>query len=107
MEKIFMPFNSVFGEPSVCVWQSRKHFAALFDEQDAFRLDICRTDMSDGMTWDELQAVKNDCGYETMDAVEYYPAQSDVINTGNIRHLYIFKDRIKDRLPHIRRRDNG
>lgn len=43
----------------------------------------------DGITWDELQVIKSDCGFGDRDAVEVYPKDSDVILHANMRHLWI------------------
>lgn len=103
MRPIEHSFASYFGEPSIGFWESDSFFAAAFQDGDAIRLDIVRRDLTDGVTWDELRGVKNACGFADMDAIEFYPREADVINTGNVRHLYIFKTK----LPLIRRNDNG
>lgn len=90
---------SYFGEQSKGVWESKLYKVVAFAEGGALRLDIERKDKKDGITWDELQQIKNDCGFIDKDAIEFYPKQSDVINTGNVRHLYVFADQ----LPFIRR----
>lgn len=46
----------------------------------------------DGITWDELQQVKRECGYGDKDAVEVYPRDSDVVNVSNMRHLWVLDD---------------
>ena len=43
----------------------------------------------DGITWDDLQAIKNDCGYADRWLCEYYPAEDEVVNVANIRHLWL------------------
>jgi len=63
------------------------------------RLSICRTTISgnrwkDGITWDELQRIKNEVGYGDADAVEIYPADDDVVNVANMRHLWVLDARI-------------
>ena len=90
---------SYFGEPSIGAWESDTFGAAAFRDQNSVRLDIFRKDMQDGITWDELRNIKNECGFADKDAVEFFPAEDSVINTGNYRHLYIFNDK----LPLIRR----
>lgn len=90
---------SYFGEASVGAWESDEFGAAAFRDGEATRLDIFRKDMKDGITWDQLRAIKNECGFADLDAVEFFPAEKDVINTGNYRHLYIFKEK----LPLVRR----
>ena len=92
-------WTSYFGELSIGAWESDVYKAAAFKDRNAIRLDIFRKDMKDGITWDELQAIKAACGYGDRDAVEFYPADDAVINTGNYRHLYIFDEK----LPLIRR----
>lgn len=64
------------------------------------RLSVCRTNLdrngnwTDGITWDELQRVKNEAGFAHLDAVEIYPAQRDVVNVANMRHLWIYPEPI-------------
>jgi len=43
----------------------------------------------DGITWDELQEIKNQCGYQDHWMCEYYPPQDQVVNVANIRHLWL------------------
>lgn len=45
----------------------------------------------DGITWDELQALKRQCGFGDRFAVEVYPADLDVVNVGNLRHLWVLQ----------------
>lgn len=90
MEKINEPQTSAFGEKAIGVWQSDEFRAAAFKDGDATRLSIVRHDLKGGLGWDDLQRIKNACGFADKDAVEFYPAEKDVINTGNLRHLYIF-----------------
>ncbi len=93
--------TSHFGEPSINSWHvGERYFVAAFKDGNAVRLDILRNDLTDGLTWDELQGIKNACGFENQDAVEFYPAQSDVLSCANMRHLYVFDEK----LPLVRRR---
>jgi len=46
----------------------------------------------DGITWDQLQAVKAAVGYHAHDAIEVYPRQGDVVNVANIRHLWVLRE---------------
>lgn len=103
MKKVLGCCNSYFGEPSIGLWESDTFIAGAFVDGNAIRLDIRRKDLKDGITWDELQRIKNACGFADLDAVEFYPRESDVLNTGTARHLYIFRES----LPLIRRNGNG
>lgn len=81
----------------VAVWRSRYHLAVLYQEpgKAAQRLSVCRAAIgddgrfADGLSWDELQEVKNECGFEDRDAIEIYPRNADVVNVSNMRHLWI------------------
>jgi hypothetical protein len=99
MQLLEEKINSYFYEPSIAIWESEEFKVYAFQDGKAVRLDIERKDGLDGITWDELQGIKNDCGFSDCDAVEFYPSESDVINTGNLRHLYVFFEK----LPLIRR----
>jgi len=99
MKEIQESIYSYFGEPSLKVWESKDYKVYAFQDGEAVRLDVARKDGLDGIKWDELQQIKNNCGFADCDAVEFYPSKSDVINTGNWRHLYVFFDK----LPLIRR----
>jgi hypothetical protein len=51
-------------------------------------------DWKDGISWDELQLIKNQCGFAGYDAVEVYPAEDKLTNDASLRHLWVFKDRV-------------
>ena len=60
------------------------------------RLSINRTDIngkrwSEGVTWEELQRIKRECGYGQCDAIEIFPADDDIVNVSNMRHLWVYK----------------
>lgn len=40
------------------------------------------------ITWDELQAIKNEVWGPEARAIEVYPRQGDLVNSGNFRHLW-------------------
>ena len=89
--------------PSIIrVFRSRDYLVQEYREPNPLvisRLSICRTSISgnrwkDGITWDELQRIKNEVGYGDADAVEIYPADDDVVNVANMRHLWVLDSRI-------------
>lgn len=88
-------------EAPVKVWRSKKYLVQMYREsteldREIHRLSIQRTEMmhdgtwKDGLTWDELQAVKRDIGFGEYYAVEVYPRDCDLVNVANIRHLWLF-----------------
>jgi cupin superfamily acireductone dioxygenase involved in methionine salvage len=91
------PHNTPLGLSRVL--RSRSFLVQIFDpEQEGLprRLSICRTQInaqekrwSDGITWDEIQQLKREAGYGSVDAVEIYPADNDVVNVANMRHIFL------------------
>lgn len=77
------------------VWRSRHYVVQEFIEDNAIRLSINRVKLlsngrwDDNLTWDEMQFIKRDCGYGDRLAVEIYPADENVVNLANMRHLWI------------------
>jgi hypothetical protein len=81
-------------------WRSRKYLVQLYEEQNVYfpgmlRLSVCRarkkTDggWEDGLTWDELHAIKREVGFGDWYGIEIYPAEKQVINVANFRHLWL------------------
>lgn len=87
------------GIPVVGCWRSRSFLAVAYEEKPpAIRLSIQRTfvrddgNWQDGITWDELQRIKNECGFSDRDAIEVYPRAADVVNVANLRHLWVLAE---------------
>ena len=79
---------------SVC--RNRSYLVQIFPEMDgARRISVCRTMIAnngkweDGMTWDDLMAIKAQIGYEDRWAVEIYPSNAGTVNVANMRHLWL------------------
>lgn len=79
----------------IAVWRSRAFLVQVYDESGGMiRLSVCRTTIAagrwvDGITWDDLQRLKRECGYGDRDALELFPADRDVVNVANLRHLWL------------------
>jgi len=86
------------GVTRVAVFRNRFVLAQVFKELDCIRISINRTSLrSDGhfdgdFTWDELQEIKRAIGYGDRDAIEVYPADHDIVNVANMRHLWIMPE---------------
>lgn len=83
------------------VYQNSHFLVQVFDEPNSIkRLSVCSTQLArngrwkDGISWEDLQAIKAAVGFADLDAVEIYPAQSDIVNVANMRHLWVLPDRI-------------
>lgn len=81
-------------------WQSRKYLVQLYRDEntsypDMIRLSICRTRImqngryAENISWDELQQIKRELGYGNWWGMEIYPADADVVNVANMRHLWL------------------
>lgn len=81
----------------VMLFRSRQFLAQLYEEPNGvLRLSVNRsmTDKQgdrwiDGITWDQLQQVKAECGFGNQWAVEVYPPEPDIVNVANVRHLWL------------------
>lgn len=82
------------------VWRSRDYLVQIYAERnDVIRLSISRTSMDgerwkDGIAWEDLQRLKSECGYGKYDAVEVFPADRDVVNVANMRHLWVLPEHL-------------
>lgn len=78
------------------IWRSREFLVQVYDDERSGveRMAVCRTSVVGKnwraeITWDDLQRLKHECGRGDKDAVEIYPADADVVNVANMRHLWI------------------
>jgi hypothetical protein len=92
---IELPFKQNTAPNRIKVFRNRRYLVQVFQENKAIRLSVNRTSIDrkgawlDGITWDELFQIKNAVGYADFDAVEIFPAERDVVNVANIRHLWV------------------
>lgn len=84
----------------VKAWRSNRYMVQMYEEGNRYfpvliRLSICRVRLNsegrwkDGLTWDELQAIKSEIGFGEWYGVEVFPADKDVVNVANFRHLWL------------------
>lgn len=84
--------------PPFEVWRSRDFLVQLFRDGTAVRITVNRThqpngiDWADGITWDELQAIKHEIGHGDEWAAELFPPDDRVINVSNMRHLWLLDE---------------
>ncbi|MBS9903207.1 DUF7694 domain-containing protein [Vibrio alginolyticus] len=102
------PFNKIGHEhlprykgsnAPVAVYQSSQYLVQVFNEEDTIiRLTINSVkrrngSWKDGLTFDELQAVKHAVGFGDRCAVEVYPEDNELVNDANMRHLWVLPER--------------
>jgi tRNA uridine 5-carbamoylmethylation protein Kti12 len=93
MRRVQTTSKSYFGELSIARWESPLFVVAAYNDHASIRLDIIRKDLQDGILWDEIQTIKRQCGFGEHDALELFPAESSMINTGNARHIFVLPER--------------
>lgn len=85
--------NRVFLSRSFLVQEFR-------EDAGIIRLSVNRTRVegdrwAPGIAWADLQAIKDRLGYADRDAVEAFPAQRDVVNVANMRHIWVLPYRLE------------
>lgn len=100
------PFMPGLESVPLNVWLSADYLAVLYQQRanGQTRLTVNRTRRNgkswrDGITWDELQRIKNETLGEEVWCVECYPAQSKVVNVSNMRHLWVLDGPPETRFP--------
>ncbi len=86
--------------PIIELWRSRGFLVqVMVKENGAQRISINRTSIdcdtgrwTGGITWDELRQIKIELGLADKFAVEIYPAEKDVVDVSNMRHLWILDE---------------
>lgn len=86
--------------PQLEVWRSRDFLVQVFSGSGPCkcRLSVNRITLGDdgrwveGISWEELQRLKRECGYANFDAVEVYPPDRDLVNVANMRHLWVLHE---------------
>lgn len=63
------------------------------EPNDYQRMSVCRSAHNgeswvDQVTWDKLMLLKRECGRGDRDAIEVFPADRDIVNVANMRHLF-------------------
>lgn len=81
----------VFRSNRFLVQVTTEDHAGLRLSVNATRLARQGVRFDDGISWDELQAIKAQCGYGDWWGVEIYPRDRDVVNIANMRHIWIFE----------------
>lgn len=87
------------GRPPREVWRSKDYLVLVYVEGVHERLSVCRAALSadglrmaDGISWDELQRLKSECGRGDCWATEIYPPDEAVVNVANMRHLWLIPE---------------
>ncbi len=89
----------------VGVWRSRHFTVQAFEEKKGIRrITVNRSDVDrdgewkDGISWDELQHIK-EVLFPGQVAIEVFPPAKDVVNVSNMRHLWVMPEAIAAFIP--------
>lgn len=81
------------------VWRSRHFLVQVFEAKAPAirRLSVNRTTLdgtrwAEGISWNQLQQLKSECGFGGYDTVEVYPRDCDVVDDASMRHVWIMPD---------------
>lgn len=81
------------------VWRDRRYLVQQNLDRGMVRLSVnvvaAKSSLErwvDGIPWDDLQRIKNQCGYADACAVELFPPEAKVVNVANLRHLWILPE---------------
>lgn len=90
----------VTGTTATRAIRNKDWLIQFFNDDGTTRLSICRARLdptgkrwADGITWDELQWLKDEAGHGDSWAVEVFPPDDQVVNVANMRHLWVLPER--------------
>jgi hypothetical protein len=95
--------EDAYPKGCIKVWRSNRFLVQEYQWIDdamfgkVKRLSVCRTSIDrlgrwlDKVSWDELQRLKDQCGYRESCAVEIYPPGDDLVDVANMRHLWVLE----------------
>jgi len=100
------PFMPSIETVPLRVWLSNDYLAVLYQQRidGKLRLTVNNTRTNgmswrDGITWDELQRIKNETLGDDVWCVEVYPPDSELVNVSNMRHLWVLQEPPETRFP--------
>lgn len=73
----------------VSFWKNNVYSVQVYARGDATQLVVRRHDELGGIGWDDLQRIKNEIVGADRVAIEIFPAEDDVVNQANLRHLFV------------------
>jgi hypothetical protein len=98
-ESLWPSGTRALSRPPREVWRSRAFLVQVYHEGEQERLTVCRTSLNpsgdgwaEGISWEELQRLKWECGRGASWAVELYPPDQYVVNDANMRHLWLIAE---------------
>ena len=91
-EKLLRVEQAILDSTSVQVYENDIYWVAVGHCHPFIRLTIKRHDGKAYEQWKDLQTIKNELVGPEYEAVELFPAESRLIDTGNEYHLWVHAD---------------
>ncbi len=93
------PIASKQSKTLLRAFRSNRFLVQEYEEGQFIRLSITRNQVDlverrfiDGITWDDIQEIKEQCGYSKHCAIEIFPPDELIVNVANVRHIWIYKE---------------
>ena len=94
------PLDALIARPPSLLelWRSKRFLVQIYTVPGGVeRLSVIRTAyeagkserFKDGITWNDLQRLKRECGRGDRCAVELYPPDENLVDAANMRHLWV------------------
>lgn len=93
------------GSTAIASWRNSQFIVTLYNDKGFARLSVNRSTVrqkgfdpngqpvwDDGITWDELNAIKSAVGFADRWMVEVYPPAAHLVNVANMRHLWLLEE---------------
>lgn len=90
-----------YSFPPERTWRNKNYLASLYKDyaNGNLRLSVQRATIKDdgsyedGISWDKIQEIKRLVGFGDWWGLEVFPADDQLVNVSNIRHVWLFKER--------------
>jgi len=88
-EKLFCVEQALAEVTPLHVYTNDLYEVQVFSRPPFIHLNICRHDERPCLNWEHFQQIKNEIVGTECEAVELFPAQSRLVDAGNVYHLWV------------------
>lgn len=92
VEKMQFVEGAIQRMTSLHIYQNDTYLVEVKYEKPLIHLDIRRHDFQRCTEWHDLQLIKNELIGPEYEAVQLFPAESRLVDTGNEYHLWVYPD---------------
>lgn len=91
-QRLFWIESAIQNMSYMHVYQNDTYIVEIADAPPFIHLDIRRLDGESCKEWRDIQQIKNELIGPEFEAVELFPAESRLVDTGNEYHLWVHSD---------------